>query len=496
MRTFEIMGKTIGRIQWTIVALLWVYIVYRAVFFAITEDEAYSYFLLKSNAWRALPGTVNTHWLNTFFMRLFLWLPGGDRPYKLRLLSVGSWWVFAYSVIKLCGLFKNKWIGIAFFSAAILNPFLVFYFSLSRGYSAGCAFSMLSLWQAACMLRKGERRPAAWISVVIPASVAVLANFSFFYFFIGLTVVYLGHLIPGGGLGRLRERSAWGWWIVTGGTFLFAAGCLLFIRFHSLELAFAEYPDLVRSSFGSLVKDSLWYDASPTPALLLGGVLFAVLLLFSFVALWYFFRSGVTGIGVYSMNIFVVILLVECVFHLLFKISFLYGRTALVIYVVLLPGVFGMADTGLKKRGDAGWARIVMGLGILLLCFNFYKRFNLKYFYEWPVQEDTEKCLDRLVGSHARKVGMGLWHRDVFIFYYAVAYPGRYGFSCELVTEKDLKNGSFDRFDHLLLSVPLDRKNDDRDHWKTELYCPRSGAVVLARDVDANEGAGGRSGVK
>jgi len=81
------------------------------------------------------------------------------------------------------------------------------------------------------------------------------------------------------------------------------------------------------------------------------------------------------------------------------------------------------------------------GALIFFLCFNFYKRFNTRYFYEWPVQADTQKCLDHLARSDARKVGMGLWHRDVFIFYYAIAYPGKYGFAGQLVTENDFERG-------------------------------------------------------
>jgi len=387
-------------------------------------------------------------------------------------------WVFAFSVIKLCKFFKNRWVGIAFFAAAILNPFLLFYFSLSRGYSAGCAFAMLSLWQAALVLQKEEGRPARWVSVLIPASVAVLANFSFFYFFIGVTGTYLFHLFLSGNLRRLRERSAWRWWILAGGTFFFAAGCLLFIRLHSRELEFVEYPDLVRSSFGSLVKESLWYDASAAPGLVLGGLLFIGLLFFSLISLYWYFRSKRLNLAIFSMNVFVVILLLSVVFHALFGTSFLYGRTALVIYVTILPGVFGIIDKGASMRpGVRPGFRVSMGLLIFFLCFNFYKRWNTSYFYEWPFQADTQKCLDHLVRSNAREVGMGLWHRDVFIFYYAMAYPGKYGFSCHLVTENDLKKEP--GFDHLLLSVPSDGKTGDFGHWRTELYYPATGAMVL-----------------
>jgi len=149
--------------------------------------------------------------------------------------------------------------------------------------------------------------------------------------------------------------------MLTGGTFLFAAGCLLFIRLHSRELEFVEYPDLVRSSFGSLVKGSLWYDASPAPGLVLGTLLFIMLLLFSLVSLYWYLRSKRLSLTIFSLNVFVLILLQSVVFHVLFGTSFLYGRTALVIYVTILPGVFGIIDRGMLMLPGAGpWFRVSM----------------------------------------------------------------------------------------------------------------------------------------
>ena len=50
-------GKSITTPQLIISLIVWVYIIYRAVLFEITQDEAYSYFLVKTNYWKALPGT-------------------------------------------------------------------------------------------------------------------------------------------------------------------------------------------------------------------------------------------------------------------------------------------------------------------------------------------------------------------------------------------------------------------------------------------------------
>src|ERR1044071_6554969 len=119
------MSKFIKPFQWTVAFLLLCYIVYRACCISITQDEAYTYFLVKTNYWRAMPGTANTHWLNSIFLRLFLWLPGADDPWKVRLLSILSWGMYAWSVIKLGDFCKSRWIAFAFFMAAVLNPFVI-----------------------------------------------------------------------------------------------------------------------------------------------------------------------------------------------------------------------------------------------------------------------------------------------------------------------------------------------------------------------------------
>jgi hypothetical protein len=147
--------------------LIWCYIIYRAFAIPITQDEAHTYLLVKTNNWRQIVGTANTHWLNTIFIRFFLWLPGTDHTWKLRMLSMSAWAIYSFSTIKISLNFKNSWLGVAFFIAAIGNPFLIFYFSLARGYAAACAFIMLALWQVSALLVNKEVRPEKWARKVV-----------------------------------------------------------------------------------------------------------------------------------------------------------------------------------------------------------------------------------------------------------------------------------------------------------------------------------------
>ena len=201
-------GKSMTTPQLIISLIVWVYIIYRAVLFEITQDEAYSYFLVKTNYWKALPGTYNTHWLNTLSTKIFLLLPGEDNVWKLRMLSILSWPVFALSIIKLCRRFDNRIIGWLFFFVCILNPYLVLYFSLERGYAVACALLVFSLWQTGKLIDLQEIHPQKWMRVFLPAALSVLGNFSLLYFFIGLVAVYMDHLIRIGKWRLLMTRSS------------------------------------------------------------------------------------------------------------------------------------------------------------------------------------------------------------------------------------------------------------------------------------------------
>jgi hypothetical protein len=442
-----------------IVTVLWAYILYRAVFIGITQDESYSYFLVKTNYWRAMPGSLNTHWLNTLAMKLFLWLPGPDHLWKLRILSVLSWWLYSYSAIKLSAQFKHKLIGFTFFLAAVLNPFLIFFFSLGRGYAVACAFLLFSISQAYRTIYNRAIDPVSWMKVFLPASIAVLANFSSFYFFIGITVVYIFHLLANKKTSVLFDPSAYSWKFLITGTSLFAAFSLLFIRYHTKEFEGSESSDLIDSLFGSQIR----YGSHLTTGMNvfpLGLILFMIMIILTIISCNQYFKSKTMTVGIFTILVSGVIILCSILFYLVFRTPFLYGRTGLIFYVTLLPGFFGIVDSWEPGRKSAGIGLqfLMIFIGVIYL-FNFYKGFYLNYFYEWPVQTDTQRSLDYVQRVNARQVGLTSWHFSVFNHYYSRAYPEKYSFHSIIIDEKKIPNPDIDKCDYLIVTIPDSGKN-------------------------------------
>jgi len=469
------------KIQWLTATFLWIYIFYRAVSIGITQDEAYSYFLVKTNYWRAMPGSLNTHWLNTLGMRLFLWLPGADHVWKLRMLSILSWWLYSFSAIKLSTIFKNKFIGLAFFLAAMLNPFLIFYFSLGRGYAMACALSLFSLWQAFRAIHLQEMEPADWIKVFLPASIAVCANFSSFYFFIGVSSVYALHLLINKKASILFRPTALKLKFLIVATSIFASFSLLFIRYHTKDFEGSETSDLINSLFYSQIRYGSYVTAS-TNLIALGLILFIVLTIFAFISCYQYFSSKNLTIGIFSIFVSVVIILCNVVFYLLFKTPFVYGRTGLMFYVVLLPGFFGIVDTLKPNRNFLKFGlNSLMIIIAFVFIINFYKGFNPDYFSEFPVQADTQKGLDYLQGVNASHVGLTPWHFSVFSNYYSKAFPDKYKFSTVLIDENVL-NPYIKDCDYLIVTIPDSGKNKLLSSWNLKWYNAATKIMILSKN--------------
>jgi hypothetical protein len=497
---FSVKGRI--KIQVIIAFLLWCYIIYRAFFISITQDEAHTYLLVKTYNWKQALTTTNTHWLNSFFIRIFLWLPGQGYLWKIRMLSILSWLVYSFSTIQLSRYFKSQWIGFNFFVVAILNPFLIFYFSLARGYAPACAFIMLSLCMAAKLIQANEIMPKKWFYVFLVASVATFANFSAFYFFIALMGSFLLQLLINRKLNVIFYSPARQWLALILGTSLLTFFALYLIKSIN-ELYFPGKSNIVNSLFGSLIKSFSYFDDSLSAyykggvAYLLSeeipeayqhiGIVIAILLVVSIVYISNsFFQSKRLTLCSLSLFSCLAIVLFNVFFHIFFKTPYLFGRTTLIFYPSLVLGLFCFIDTIIQ---NSLWFRrtvnILLAFLLIVIGCNFYKSFSLNNFLEWPVQTNTKECLNYLQASNARMVGINGWHYSVFINYYSKAYPGKYRFNYQIISEKaqmdSLKTNLVSKFDYLLLAPPY---NDSAllKGWSIKMSFPESGAKVLKKD--------------
>lgn len=158
-------------------AALLAYTSYRAFRLSFTHDESISYDLITGNSfWK---GTANHHPLNTKMMGWAMrWL--GTREWHLRLPNVLAHGLFVVFGLLLLKELKSSVALLAGFAFLNLNPFVLEFFSLARGYGLALGLSAMSLF---FLLQAWKRTEIPAVTGLLflslaCASLADLANFS------------------------------------------------------------------------------------------------------------------------------------------------------------------------------------------------------------------------------------------------------------------------------------------------------------------------------
>jgi hypothetical protein len=145
-----------------LLATLLVTTIYRAATQAISHDEAVMFEWFQSGPWSQLFGAEfgNHHPLTVLFSRISIGIFGLSE-FSQRLPSVLGGALYFYTVFRICGFLGE---GAMFLLGVVLlsvNPFLLDYLCLSRGYSLGLALFMYALYQMMIYLSatRGARNP-------------------------------------------------------------------------------------------------------------------------------------------------------------------------------------------------------------------------------------------------------------------------------------------------------------------------------------------------
>ncbi len=159
------------------VLLVFLYVFSRSILVGFTHDESLSYTILTGNESQLF--TANNHWLNTILMKCCS-LIFGYSEWSLRLPNVLAFGLFAYSIIKILQLsklhFLTIWLAIFVF---FLNPFLLDFFALARGYGLGMGFLTFAFYQGFRFFYLNQK--TSNLILFLTSSIAcIYANYAFF----------------------------------------------------------------------------------------------------------------------------------------------------------------------------------------------------------------------------------------------------------------------------------------------------------------------------
>lgn len=127
----------------SIMSALIVYVVFRAFHISFTHDECLSYQILKGDA--GLAKTANNHFINTWLMSVFYGLFGA-RELVLRLPNVLAFMLYCFFAYKLLSKVDNLFLMLTGLALLVLNPYLIDFFCLARGYGLSLGFGMAAVY--------------------------------------------------------------------------------------------------------------------------------------------------------------------------------------------------------------------------------------------------------------------------------------------------------------------------------------------------------------
>ena len=176
-----------------ICVVLGAYVVARAIFVPLTYDEAASYLRYISQDFFAVFNfeVATNHFLNTLLTKLVSTI-AGDSELVLRIPSLIGYGLYLYFSVQILEWVPNRAFALAGLLLLNLNPYLLDYFALSRGYGLSLGLLMGSLF---FLLRFVSRRSGSSSAFGQPSQLslalafaggAVLAGFSLLDAYLGI----------------------------------------------------------------------------------------------------------------------------------------------------------------------------------------------------------------------------------------------------------------------------------------------------------------------
>ena len=375
--------------------LLFIYVFIRAKLISLNWDEAFTFFeFVRHSSW--LPHdfnymAANNHLLNTWLMKCSVTF-FGESEIALRLPNVIASAFFFYYLIRTMRLLFVRSLPVTFaFLVVALNPFLLDFFSMARGYGISMAFLSAAIYQLTVYFLKEQTMYRA-VRVQTLLMFAVLANLTMIHLLlVSSLLLMIIHWRQQNRVMRFREvfQLSLVPLLVVGSLgyyFYKLAKCGAFFFGSEEQSLFGTVSSLAKASSygfpnGNWVAQTFFYFSVLSPL---------VLVLFmpskskgerdprKVWANFIFFLAGI----VFLMPLFQ---------HLILGSNYLSGRTAL----YLIP-FFSFLFIGITFYLPRGWGNLMLILPLAFFAVNFYYAYNLKYSFDFREQADVKEAMHEL----------------------------------------------------------------------------------------------------
>lgn len=431
---------------------LFLFLCARAALVDITHDEAYSFLNIKHFWYVQFLCNANSHWINSLGMKLAS-IAELENCWQVRWLSLLSAGVIMWLGFQWLRQIEQTAVKFLAFSFVFLNPFVLDYFFMARGYVSGMAFEALAIFFFVKHFKYADRR-FALLSLVC-AGLSAVANFNFFYFLLAFCAVYFFMIYFKKGLSVLRQKTIYADALIALAFILLVLRALFFIRQCSNDFGFGG-EKFISSIWGSYVDGLMYLKINPEsrPEFYSAVACFIIYITTLICGLLSFKRTEDT-LYFASSVISVLILFMLLFNHFAFHVMYPNYRTALVLFP--LAGI-NLAGFFTHVRTSRIVNMIVYAAAGFFLA-NFISAVNFKYTFDFYHQCESKEAFKKAESLGAKKVGLAPEHYGVFINYYQATDKYKFNFYGERINTYDPRPGwdehtRLEEFDYLILYPP------------------------------------------
>lgn len=371
---------------------IFIYVVLRAYFLSFTHDESISYSIVAGDpAWI---NDVNNHILNTFLMGLSSNL-FGNNELALRLPNVLSFAIYLLGCFLILKESKNTWLLLLGSSLLLLNPFLIEFFSLARGYGLSLGFMMMSLY----FLLKYSFDKSTYKSFIknfslssVFGSLAFFSNLILINYYIACLIIFVfQYLLLTKKFSKLSLKSHLGFIVI-----MLLASIPLFWGINRLlflnklnQLSYGETSLL--ASIDSIIESSFYF--SGYSLWLLNLIKYTAIQSIPIGVLLIIIKKDFSGGFNFFTSLFIILMIGFLFEHYLFSTKYPSARTAL-IYIPLFGLFMYYFISHIIKHYHP--KKIYLHLITLIisipLLFHFISNINLKY-STWRFDAHTKDAM-------------------------------------------------------------------------------------------------------
>lgn len=399
-------------------AIAFVYIFYRAATLSLVHDEAYTftnyakYASIQDIVFYKNP-IANNHLLNSLLINFIIKLPYGEHEIFIRLPNVLSFMVYSFSIFGILKtLFKDRFLQVLLFSLFILNPYLLDFFSLARGYGLGLGFMSLSIFLVLEAYRKNSGSLKIYLISLLVGALSLHSNLTFLNYYLGLvgitTIIFAIEALP---LKNLRIRVniiklVKNLIAILGCSFIFFLPSLpAIIRLRSNDGLYYGGQSFLNGTISSLIESSL-YTESPnsTVVSLIKYFVLSTLIILPILVVSFIYAKKI------SINKAKTIFLISSFFyiaalstvgqHILLGNKYLIYRTAIffivLFYFIIASWIYFFSNFEKNKTIRLFVYFCVAALTIFSM-INTANSVNLLYTRDWKYDADTQEMINDVI---------------------------------------------------------------------------------------------------